>query len=489
MIIKLVLQNNIQCVSPVVSLIETLANEKGFSEKESYHLQLAVEEVLTNVVQYAFEVDSESVFDVSIEDSVSGIEVVIKEKGIPFSLDSAPHFDPKKIRTINDAVQQKGLGLYISSKMVEVFDQRYLGVEGKITTIVKYQENLNVTQYKYPTINDLDKGDIVVDMHKFREADALGVARCLYTAYGYTYLKTALYNPEYIIESSKSPDCIIFTGVTTCGVVAAVCIAKTDDMLKGVMEVGSLVVSPNYRNMKLADRVITCTIEGVKRIKGINGIIADCVTIHTASQIILIRTGAYPCCVMVNRLPGTSLFKKFDKLPMERQTLVCQYKELKGRIVNVYLPDIYRAEILKIYKRLKISILELTKANCNTETYSEINVLDEYPLGTVTIYVSKIGDDLLQILNNITADSVPKKLWTLYLYLPLNDARINDAIIAAKKAEYIFGGIFSGVESSEYFLMQRVIKYDPCFEEISIFSEKDQWMLDLIELEYNQLNK
>lgn len=486
--LRLELTNNLLCISPALSFVEALCRERGLSEKENKQFQLALEEVLSNVVQYAFDNNEEYFFDVFITDTSSYIEIKIRELGIPFIWENAQQFDPTQIHSVDDAVNQKGLGTYIISRMVDKLEYRYLGVEGKETILIKHINNPQVTEYKHETKPAVHYTPEDIRVHLFEEKEALNVARCLYTAYGYSYLKFALYDPRYLCEEAMRDDTIIMTAVASDNEVAGVVIGKEEEATKGIMEMGSLVVSPVFRGLHLAESLALALRDEIAR-SGRNGVFTECVTIHLASQRVSLNAGLKPCGALINYIPNSVNFKKFDKQRSERQTFILYYKSITDRKSLIYLPSRHADKIKRIYERIHVAYEVLTAmsdlpAACDIALQRN----DTFELGIV--FVKQIGADLSPFLSRMLKLSEFKKTKTWCLYLYMNDPHLEHAIEEAEKSNFIFTGILPGTEKGDLLIMQHTTDVAWIREETLLADpEKDSWMLDFIEERYKEINE
>ena len=74
----------------------------GFPEEELDKIELGLEESVANVVEHAFEAGEAATFDITCEKIRLGMEIVIKDKGLPFDPSRLPDFHP----TASDADKQ-----------------------------------------------------------------------------------------------------------------------------------------------------------------------------------------------------------------------------------------------------------------------------------------------------------------------------------------------------------------------------------------------
>lgn len=124
---------------PMLLYIEEYALEVGFSPKDIHKIQLASEEVLVNVINYAYP-EQKSPGDVEIACRVKkgeSLVIVVKDKGVFFNPLKAEEVDinmPLEKRSIG------GLGIFFFLKSMDKF--RYSrDNDCNVLTITKYVSN------------------------------------------------------------------------------------------------------------------------------------------------------------------------------------------------------------------------------------------------------------------------------------------------------------------------------------------------------------
>ncbi len=83
-------------------------------------------EVITRIMDYAFEPHERSVFDIACERVPLGLKITVSDKGIPF--------DPRRESKLEG-------GPLLTKNLVDEVSFNNLGREGKETILVKYLQN------------------------------------------------------------------------------------------------------------------------------------------------------------------------------------------------------------------------------------------------------------------------------------------------------------------------------------------------------------
>ena len=129
---KIVLPAKLENLELMIRFVRNGAESYGFSSKDINRVQLAAEEVLVNIISYAYpdkSGDIEITYDVN-EDK--GLMIEIVDWGVPFDPLSIPEPDidaPIEDRKIG------GLGIYIMRSIMDEVDYRRQGDRNTLTLI------------------------------------------------------------------------------------------------------------------------------------------------------------------------------------------------------------------------------------------------------------------------------------------------------------------------------------------------------------------
>ena len=92
------------------------AEDAGFDEFGIYAVQLAVDEACTNIIEHAYGGEGKGLINITIENSLEGIKILIRDHGKSFDPEKIPV--PKTNLPLED-IQPRGVGLYLMRKMMD----------------------------------------------------------------------------------------------------------------------------------------------------------------------------------------------------------------------------------------------------------------------------------------------------------------------------------------------------------------------------------
>lgn len=118
----------------VVDFVETALNENAWPTRSVIHVLTAVDEVVSNVINYAYP-DGNGTFRIELEVSDDILTIVLTDQGIPF--------DPLKAENpdVHAALNEReigGLGIFMTKKLMD--DVRYSRIDNKnVLTLIKHK--------------------------------------------------------------------------------------------------------------------------------------------------------------------------------------------------------------------------------------------------------------------------------------------------------------------------------------------------------------
>ena len=118
--VKIILPNDLTYLPLILDGIKKMAEIMGFEKNDILKIEIGAEEAISNVIKHAFEPDEKSTFEVILNNLSLGLEIIIKEKGIPFDPSLIHEFKPDELK---EDLSGKGLGVFLIKQFIETIKQ------------------------------------------------------------------------------------------------------------------------------------------------------------------------------------------------------------------------------------------------------------------------------------------------------------------------------------------------------------------------------
>ena len=132
--------NKMNCFKCFQPKVETFAAERGFSMKVIFHLTLALDELVTNIIDYGYADFDEHPIDVSIETDGDRITVRIEDDSQPFNILEAP--EPELDLPIEERERPRGgMGIHLVKNMMDDIKYARIGDKNVLTLSKRIDQN------------------------------------------------------------------------------------------------------------------------------------------------------------------------------------------------------------------------------------------------------------------------------------------------------------------------------------------------------------
>jgi anti-sigma regulatory factor (Ser/Thr protein kinase)/RimJ/RimL family protein N-acetyltransferase len=442
----------------------------GLDSREAARLALAVDEVVSNVVSYAF-VDEEGEFEVVFRSDLGSIEVVVREQGEPF--------DPDRHRYDRDrAVKHgdfKGAGIELARHFVDDFVFLNKGKAGKEFRIVKHIVSQSETPV--PTLEPTSSPPRASESYFLAEAtpsDSEDIAKLMFRTYGYTYANDEMYQPDKIargFERDKKFGVIVRSqsGEAT-GYFAVLRMADSS-----IGEVAEVVVSPGHRRKGLMTRMLTALIDRAKE-EQLRGLFGEAVAVHEISQRVNHKLGFHSTALLLADLPITRYRKLIEEYPQDISAVIDFLFIDTVATREVYLPLKYRNILAKIYRRQGVRVTEPRITHPQPADKTRLDVDIAYHNHNAVVVVRRFGRDFRDSVVQTAKSLREQGINTVYVDLPLDNPFVGNGVKTLDSLSYLFAGLMPLFHDDRDYLrmqhthsemdMDRIITYSPTANEI-----------------------
>jgi anti-sigma regulatory factor (Ser/Thr protein kinase) len=133
---QLVVPGQFERLTEISDFITQAARKAGLNEDEVFHVEMAVDEACSNIIEHAYAAQRGDINLACHCPGAGRLEIVIRDTGQPF--------DPAQMPTPNvnaptdlDDLNEGGLGLYFIRKLMDEVRFEYVPGQGNILTMVK----------------------------------------------------------------------------------------------------------------------------------------------------------------------------------------------------------------------------------------------------------------------------------------------------------------------------------------------------------------
>ncbi|MFN2268648.1 MAG: ATP-binding protein, partial [Desulfonatronovibrio sp.] len=349
--VKLSIPNNLIFAELAADNARMISKMLGFQERAAREIEMAAEEVATDIIKNSFDRGQEDNLEAVFNLKDSGLEIIFREKGMPRDPDLAPDFSLEMLRK---TWSEKGLGMYLVKRVMDGLFFHNLGKSGRETCMFKYLDQDRVDSVlsreelkkagEESTADSLPRGSVEYSVRRLKPEEAVEVSRCIYTAYGYTYLHEDMYYPDRVRTLNKSGELISFVAATNNEIIAHAALIIEDDPL--VPEFGVAATKPKFRGQGCLNALSTVRVdEAVKR--GFTGGYGMGVTSHFYSQKSMLKHGLQPCALLLSNAQEPQ-YKDMKQRNIQRESAVMQFKYLRETDKIVMYPPQQHADFIDL---------------------------------------------------------------------------------------------------------------------------------------------
>ena len=285
------------------------------------------------------------------------------------------------------------------------------------------------------------------------KGDAPAIARCFLAVYGHHYVHSDVFAPHRYWARVETGELIPVVARGADGeVIGHLALERDSGAL--VAERGEAVVLPAYRGHHLLERMTErLSAEAPKR--GLHGIYAEPLTIHTFSQRNDERAGMPVCAVLLGANPE-SFRPKDIACPTagQRQSYLRTFRFVQPSAARtIQAPAPYREVLLKIYESLGVTVTVAAASSAAfPDSRTAIKVNDR---GYGTVQFERIGPNAAIELEQALRDVRALGARSVQLSVPIADPGLATLTEAARGLGFFFCGVGPAfADGADLFLLQ-----------------------------------
>jgi anti-sigma regulatory factor (Ser/Thr protein kinase)/GNAT superfamily N-acetyltransferase len=477
--------NDEHLVPALLSYAAEISKIAGFASRDSYKIQLAVEEACLNLMKTSFLPGEEGVYDVEFIQRLDGIEIHIHDMGLPYDPALMPDYDPKA-----DLLEQdmEGLGSFLISETMDEYRFNNLGIKGKEVVLIKYfdtpriaaeQEEPREAEVVKPPAQKKPVEQIPFEIRQMQPEEALEVCRCIYDCYGYSYANENVYFPERLAAMNQESKLLSSVALTPEGEIGGHFAIIFHEKLPA--ELGIAVTKKKFRGQGFA-REMAVFLEEYAIAAGHKGMQVKKVTAHPYTQKFCIKLGYQDCGLLLGHSPKSLSFKGIADTLKQRNSDVLGFKYFVDPDPRkLYTPDQHREMIIRLYKNIGVDA-ETISSNI-TEAKKEHGVVEVkvHTLRSLAeLLIFEIGNDTIPVLRHEMRKLFIDDIQVFELYLSLNDPMTPLIVPELEQMGYIFTSILPETNMGDALIMQYFNGVYVDYDQVVLVSELAQELLAYI---------
>lgn len=307
----------------------------------------------------------------------------------------------------------------------------------------------------------------------FRPEDARGVAELYYAVYGENFPIDSVYDPEEILAATERKETHLVVGRTENGDIVGLYALFRNPPGKHIMEAGSWIVLPSYRNTTLAMRM-------TRRIHSIppahlklNAMFGQMVCDHVITQKMGLKYKAFFSALEIEAMPPRPDGGAGQN--GQRISLLDSFIIYRDTPHAVYLPGRY-AEILRgLYDTGTLSREFLDDAGPTGSSICTIQTMDNASLAKMT--VDEPGADVGAQIQKMIKDYPGRHVYQVIL--PLWRPGASYAVEQARGMGFFLGGLLPLWDDKDALLLQRLTTATD-YSNIQLYTKEARDFLDVI---------
>lgn len=436
---------NIIMVRHAVACATQVSETLSFDSKDTYHLEIAVEEAFCNAVNhFSRQPDEQQRITIEFYILEDSLIVSMRENGIPFDFKHAVKYTPNSLQEMDT---------------VELFVHGRKGKETRLTKKLKY--GVVPEGLLQATVRKRGGKRILVKHPKMRIAtqdDLQEISRLAWRCYGYTQ-EELLYDLERLTQKHSTGELksIVYFDPKGGNMVGHIALKYHDPALR-VPEVGLAFIDPSYKCPGLSFQFGQDILK-IARQTGDRGLFDCSVTSHTFSQKSVQESlGSTPCCLLMGIAASGMQANELKVTRQKKGTTISHYHPFDRSKQTIYPPSHHKEMIEAIYHWMELPRVfeECDETSIIGESSVSIMPLPD-ELNVCFIIVNQIGTDTIDEITKGMIRCRNERKDAVFVFLPLGDRFSPKLVEQCEKIGLSFTGIMPHIHNGDdRILLQKI---------------------------------
>jgi anti-sigma regulatory factor (Ser/Thr protein kinase) len=437
--------NDLALLPMARAYVRELAALAALSPEEQERLVEAAVVACTDVIEHAFDPGEQAPITLSGALDPRTVTLGIRERGVPFDPTLAAADTPAEAEDPGHGLV-RGPSWERLQHLVDEAQWLSHGSDGMELRLVKARPRTDVSEHlpaaeltpfhpQAPLAREQ-----AYTIQRLLPEHAVGVAQCIYRAYGYSYPNADLYSPERIAQLNAAGQLISAVALDEAGAVVGHAALERPEPAP-IAEVGQAVVAPAHRGRKLLERMLELLDQEGPAL-GLRSLYGQPVTSHTRSQQVEEARGSTVSAVSLAHSPRAYTFRGITTAPLaQRESLLlwCRHLTPPGTVV-VHAPPHHQRILERIYGELGVSIDRRPAGGARRAGHTRVSFRRSWGYGLIR--VDRVGSasaaEVRRALRDL-CDAAGAEV--VYLELPLDDPGTPALCEASERMGFFFSGV------------------------------------------------
>jgi hypothetical protein len=459
----------------VVDFVRQAARQLGLRDRAAEQLDLAVETVCRNVIEYAFDPDEEVRYDVEILHRPGRVVIAVEDRGLPF--------DYARLRDGGD----KTLPEMLHHPFADEIRFINLGRKGNRVELVKHlphvdvREHLSEAEHHRTVRAPAAPEDTQLGLRMMRPEEAFELSRCVYRSYGYSYDWDYVYYPDRIRELQESDLMRSCVAVTSEGEFVGHLAVRVENPNSTVGEAGQAVVDPRFRGHHLFPKMKTFLAEQARN-AGMYGLYSEATAVHPYSQRGNLDLGARETGFLLGYIPASVSYNEIGEDREGRRGSVALFymRTNPEPERTIYPPGAYREEVRRVVEHNGLHRNEEDGSDTQLPPASRMRVDVRRDHNLAFLRVEEPGADLQELVQIRLRELCLHRVDCIYVDLPLSDPAAQSAGARLDELGFFFGGIIPELHDGDVLRLQYLNEVDIRPEDVRTGSDFGQNLVQRI---------
>lgn len=408
------------------AVVRSLAAAAGVRPERATRVRAVVEELVREAIARPRASDDGDAAVVRAWSEAGLMRIEVADGGLPLTAAESRHAPSRRLAALG---------------FVDELHIRARGKDGNLAECALRLEPLEsdlggeqVLDEDVPAVSDAEIE--ALDVRAMVAADALGLVRCVYRCYGYSYKDSLLYEPRHIAQALRDGRMRSVVAVDRDGGVVGHCAVFVERKGDPVPESGRLVVDPRYRGHHLAERMATVRRELAGE-HGFPGIWAEAVTNHPSSQREVIKLGGAEVGLLIGGSPAAVRMAGFASTNEGRRSLIVTYTPLAPVARTIHVAERHAAFLGELAARLGLERTVET-GDGGAGGHAKISAKVTPQTGVAHIRVTQPGAEVASRVADELEGLDAFDLGAVHVDVPLADSGAAAAIEALEALDFAF---------------------------------------------------